>query len=85
MIGRASCFTYAKQMRLQHFLIVGKAVDGAYPQEKFPSNMMAELFEAVLGAVYVDSNMAKAHSWFADQLKWPPSYHAAVQRFQPQA
>ena len=85
MIGRASCSTYAKQMRLQQFLIVGKAIDGEYPQEKFPSNMMAELFEAVLGAVYVDADMTKAHSWFDAHLKWPRSYQAAVDRFHPQA
>ena len=85
IIGRGSCFKYAKQLGLQRFLIVGNAIDNTYSEDLsariFTHNIMAELFEAVLGAIYVDANLAQSHIWFAKQIEWPRSFQAAVNRF----
>lgn len=85
MVDRNSCFRYAKQMRLQQFLVVGNAIDKSYSSDlsarTYTHNMMAELFEAVLGAIYVDTNLAESHIWFAKQIEWPRNFQAAVNRF----
>lgn len=85
MVGRSSCFRYAKQLGLQNFLVVGNAIDCLQSEDSsarmFTLNIMAELFEAVLGAIYVDSNPARSHAWFAEQIGWPQSFKAAVKRF----
>lgn len=85
MVDRNSCFKYAKQLGLQRFLVVGNAIDKTYTSDlsarTFSHNMMAELFEAVLGAVYVDTNLAQSHIWFAKQIEWPRNFQAAVNRF----
>ena len=85
MVDRNSCFKYAKQLGLQKFLVVGNAIDKTYSSDlsarTFSHNIMAELFEAVLGAVYVDTNLAQSHVWFAKQIEWPRSFQAAVNRF----
>lgn len=85
MVDRTTCFKYAKDLGLQEFLVVGNAIDSLHSADlssrMFSLNMMAELFEAVLGAIYVDSNIAQSHAWFAKQIGWPPSFKAAVRRF----
>ena len=85
MIDRGSCHQHAKQLGLQRFLVVGNAIDsghsGNLSSRVFTSNIMAELFEAVLGAIYVDTDMHYAHTWFACQVKWPVSLTAASVQF----
>ena len=85
MVDRNSCFKYAKQLGLQRFLVVGNAIDKTYTSDlsarMFSHNMMAELFEAVLGAVYVDTNLAHSRIWCAKHIQWPCSFQAAVNRF----
>ena len=85
MIDRSSCFRYAKQLGLHKFLVVGNAIDSLYSEDlstrMFSLNIMAELFEAVLGAIYVDSNIAQSHAWFAKQIGWPNTFKSAVHRF----
>lgn len=89
MIDRSSCFRYAKQLGLQKFLVVGNAMDNMYsedlPTRVFSPNIMAELFEAILGAIYVDSNLQRSSAWFTKQIGWPPSFDAAVNRFVKQS
>lgn len=89
MIDRSSCFRHAKQLGLQKFLVVGNAMDNMYsedlPTRVFSLNIMAELFEAVLGAIYVDSNLQQSSAWFAKQIGWPHSFDAAMNRFVKQS
>ena len=88
MIGRASCFIYAQQLMLQKWLIVGNGIEStcsketsSRPRPPISPNMLSELFEAVLGAIYVDADLEQAHIWFAKHVDWPATYEDALKRF----
>lgn len=81
MVGRASCYKYAKCFKLQRWLIVGNAIGSNYTKEEYPPSLLSELYEAVLGAIYVDAGLEQAHIWFAKHVGWPVSFKAAVRRF----
>ncbi len=85
MIGRASCFKYAQHFNLQKWLVVGNAIDSGYSQDRtslpYPPNILSELYEAVLGAIYVDAGLEQSHIWFAKHVDWPVHFNSAVKRF----
>lgn len=86
MIGRASCCKYAQQLRLQQWLIVGNDISSIYAGEDFaelsyPSSILSESYEAVLGAVYTDAGLERSHVLFAKHIVWPANLTKAVKRF----
>jgi len=86
MLNRSSCFNYAQQLGLSRWLVVGNALERLLaPGDKFPypSSIMSELFEAVLGAIYLDGGLVKSHAWFAKQIGWPATFEAAVKQYNP--
>ena len=87
MVGRASCYKYAKKLNLQKWLIVGNAIDSAYEEDPsarpYPANILSELYEAVLGAIYVDAGLEEADKWFAEVFDWPVRFQSAAKRVIP--
>ncbi len=86
MIGRASCCKYAQQLGLQKWLIVGNDISSIYAGENFaelpyPSSILSESYEAVLGAVYTDAGLERSHIWFAEHIVWPVNLKKAIKRF----
>lgn len=86
MIGRASCCKYAQQLGLQKWLIVGNDISSIYAGENFaelpyPSSILSESYEAVLGAVYTDAGLERSHIWFAEHIVWPANLRKAIKRF----
>ena len=85
MTSRACCFKYAQQLNLQQWVIVGNGLEVevrlAGLSSEYPVNVVAELYEAVLGAIYVDAGLARSHDWFANHIKWPKKLPTAIERF----
>lgn len=86
MLNRAACFKHAKKLGVAKYLIVGNALerflapgDNPYP---YPSSVLSELFEAVLGAVYLDGGLIQSHAWFAQKVGWPATFKAAAKQYE---
>ncbi|KAL0033909.1 hypothetical protein WJX77_010425 [Trebouxia sp. C0004] len=86
MIGRASCCKRAQQLGLQKWLIVGNDISSIYSGENcaelpYPSSILSESYEAVLGAVYTDAGLERSHVLFAKHIVWPANLTKAIKRF----
>lgn len=61
LVCEASLFEYAKKLRLGDFLLLGKGEEMSGGRER-PS-ILADAFESVLGAYYLDQGFAKAQEY----------------------
>ncbi|KAK9829952.1 hypothetical protein WJX72_008842 [[Myrmecia] bisecta] len=68
LVSRQACCAYAEQLGLQKLLVVGDSTPVS------TSNMLAEAFEAVLGAVYVDGGIAMARQVFVRNFPLPREF-----------
>jgi ribonuclease-3 len=57
VVSRATCAKIAKRLGLQRFLILGK---GMGPAASAPASTLANLFESIIGALYLDGGMDEA-------------------------
>ena len=85
MSSRVSCFKYAQQFDLQKWLVVGNGMERLWLSQtsspSYPHNVVAELYEAVLGAIYIDAGLARSNTWFAKHIDWPKHHAEAIKRF----
>jgi ribonuclease-3 len=61
LVCEASLFEYAKKLRLGDFMLLGKGEEMSGGRER-PS-ILADAFESVLGAYYLDQGLAKAQDY----------------------
>ena len=61
LVCEASLFEYAKKLRLGDFILLGKGEEMSGGRER-PS-ILADAFESVLGAYYLDQGLAKAQDY----------------------
>jgi ribonuclease-3 len=57
VVSRATCARFSLALRLGDFLFLGR---GMRPNGELPSNMLADVFEAIVGAIYLDGGMEAA-------------------------
>ncbi|WP_020472117.1 ribonuclease III [Zavarzinella formosa] len=57
VVSRLSCAKFSQSLSLGSYLFLGR---GLTPNSKLPSNMLADLFEAVVGAMYLDGGIPAA-------------------------
>lgn len=57
VVSRAVCAKISRKLGFQKFLILGK---GMGPQQQAPSSILADLFESLVGAIYLDGGMDAA-------------------------
>lgn len=56
LVSRDTCLLWSRELGLEEFVVMGKGVDtGGIPQ-----NIVADIFEAVVAAVYLDGGMTAA-------------------------
>lgn len=67
LVCEASLFEYAKKIRLGDFLLLGKGEELSGGRER-PS-LLADAFESVLGAYYLDQGFAKAQSFLLAMMR----------------
>jgi ribonuclease-3 len=57
VVSRVACAQFSQELGLGEFLFVGR---GMRPSGELPSNMLADVFESVVGAIYLDGGMEAA-------------------------
>lgn len=67
LVCEGSLFEYAKKMRLGDFLLLGKGEELSGGRER-PS-ILADAFESVLGAYYLDQGFAKAQEYLLGMMQ----------------
>src|SRR5215475_3320767 len=54
VVSRVACARFSQELGLGEFLFLGR---GMTPSGDLPSNMLADVFESVVGAIYLDGGM----------------------------
>ncbi len=85
LISRAACLKYAQDLKLVQYLRVGLSYK---PQGTIAGrllnasdNMLAELFEAVMGAIYADGGLLRARTFYNSHWPLPHKLEAAMQHY----
>jgi len=65
VVSRTTCAKFSKALQLGNYLFLGR---GLTPNSQLPSNMLADLFEAVVGAMYLDGGMPAAQPFILRYL-----------------
>jgi ribonuclease-3 len=65
VVSRSACARVAQRLGLTELLILGKGVTSA---ARLPSSLSAAVFEAVVGAIYVDGGLAPAREFLLREL-----------------
>lgn len=75
VVSRRVCAGRSRALALHEFLILGK---GMGPQAQAPASVLADVFESLVGAIYLDGGMAAAEQFILGQLD--PEIDRAVER-----
>ncbi len=67
LVDAVACVRYLKKIDLERFLMVGKGE--AMNEGKGRGTLLADLFEAVIGAIYLDGGIEAARTFFFDHFK----------------
>jgi ribonuclease III len=73
VVSRRTCAKISEELGIDRFLIIGKGM-GSHDQT--PSSMMGDVFESLIGAVYLDGGMEAARRFIVRQIE--PEIDAAV-------
>jgi ribonuclease-3 len=65
VVSRRTCARISRELRLNEFLFVGK---GMYVRTDVPSNLMADVYESLVGAVYLDGGYEVARAFILKHI-----------------
>jgi ribonuclease III len=60
VVSRVACAQFSQEIGLGEFLFLGR---GMMPSGDLPSNMLADVFESVVGAIYLDGGLVAAQGF----------------------
>jgi ribonuclease-3 len=75
VVSRRICAVRSRALGLHEFLILGK---GMGPQAQAPASVLADVFESLVGAIYLDGGFAAAQKFIIGQLD--PEIDRAVEQ-----
>ena len=67
LVDSSSCNRYIKKLGIEHFLCVGKGESGN--QGRGRDSLLSDLFEALIGAIYLDQGLDMAKIFFLKHFK----------------
>jgi ribonuclease-3 len=73
VVSRRTCAKISRELGFDEFLILGKGM-GSFHQT--PASVLADVFESVVGAIYLDGGMPAAYQFITRHLR--PEIEAAV-------
>ena len=62
VVSRVACARFSQELGLGEFLFLGRGMNTG---GELPSNMLADVFESVLGAIYLDGGMEAVHPFLS--------------------
>jgi ribonuclease-3 len=65
VVSRQACAAVSRRLQLDRFLFLGK---GLTQQREISENVLADVFEATVAAIYLDSNWETAREWVLRHL-----------------
>ena len=66
VVSRPTCAKVSEDLKLGAFMVLGRGV--AYNTHTIPANILADVFEAILGAIYLDGGWSAAKDFALRQL-----------------
>jgi len=66
VVSRPTCAKVSEDLKLGSFMVLGRGV--AYNIQHIPANILADVFEAILGAIYLDGGWGAAKEFALRQL-----------------
>ncbi len=64
-MSRKTCAKISQKLGFEEFLITGKGMGG---QDKTPDSVLANLFESIVGAIYLDGGMKAARRFILEHV-----------------
>lgn len=68
LIESASCAKYIEKLQLEKYILMGKGEDKNFLEQSNPS-ICADLFEAIIGAIYLDGGIEPAKNFIFNHFK----------------
>ena len=65
VVSRRTCAKISRALGFEEFLITGKGMGG---QDKTPDSVLANLFESLVGAIYLDGGMGAARRFILEHI-----------------
>ncbi len=66
VVSRRTCAKISQRLGLDEFLVLGKGMGG---QEETPSSALADVFESLIGAIYLDGGMDAAKRFIVEHIE----------------
>ena len=66
VVSRRTCAKISQSLELDEFLVMGKGMDA---QDETPSSVLADMFESLIGAIYLDGGMEAAKRFIVRHIE----------------
>ena len=67
VVSRRTCARFSRTLNLGEFLFLGKGMNLQYPSA-VPANLLADVYESLVGAIYLDGGLEPARAFILTQL-----------------
>lgn len=67
VVSRRTCALFSKQLNLGSFLFLGKGLN--HTHHHFPANLLADVYESIIGAIYLDGGFETARTFILKHLQ----------------
>jgi ribonuclease-3 len=68
VVSRRTCARISRQLHLDDFLFMGKGMKGMHGHGVVPANLMADVFESLVAAIYLDGGLEPAKNFILQYI-----------------